>query len=438
VADQPTDNVRTSRGISRAVWDARGYAWYAKGDPEPIFKADGRLRTGGHRKRIPEADREITTVEFEEYTAQVRGRTDRRGGHVLNLGSVEEWKPYAPWIRSMAAQSSGWVMPKFGVLTPEQAEDAGWEVTSLPKHGAEVPSYSRPLAQLRPDKEIQTATWGHAHGGMTHKPQWKSFHPPGPCSICVNNMGRPVKHGKNGVMRPDTKPTCPCGVKHSPDKPPGRDANGNRTWYERPMPKKAARAHEEGPHHVAQADDPERGIEAGDLIQPFTGKHRAHRHRKLAKYLLTPGESAKRLDAHPWAREMFEDAELFWFVLESNLKADALLTYALKHERRWGIFDTASVTTWDTAEDVYEEAGKVTLSELRTFTEVVIRDRPVVVVADSDWSTNDAVRRQTARVVGLLAEYHTPAISVAPPEGPEMLDRRGRPLERHEKVGLDG
>lgn len=156
-----------------------------------------------------------------------------------------------------------------------------------------------------------------------------------------------------------------------------------------------------------------------------------HTHTTTARYLFPPGVSktvtrtwsdgteheirvkdkthsrAKRLDVHPAALALFDDAETVYFVLEGCLKADAVLSAVLRTGERASVFSVPSVTLWN----CYQHG------ELSAFVQHYLRGRRVIIVPDSDWEdpTKDgAVISQALYCWTALREWGLAAEVAAP------------------------
>jgi hypothetical protein len=152
----------------------------------------------------------------------------------------------------------------------------------------------------------------------------------------------------------------------------------------------------------------------GDLVVSTNGRHR---HWKHAKYLYTPGDTARRLGTNPLALERGwgDPDDLFVVVLEGTLKMCSVV------EAGYLAVDAGSVTLWGGGvERLDVEDGIENLyvhTELEEFATRHLRSRPVAVVCDSDWHSNPLVLEQTERVAAILNEAGARAVACAPPEG---------------------
>jgi hypothetical protein len=163
-----------------------------------------------------------------------------------------------------------------------------------------------------------------------------------------------------------------------------------------------------------------------------------HAHWRQAKYLYTPGNSARRLGTNPLSVESgYEADELFVVVMEGTLKMVAVT------EAGFPAIDAGSVTLWK-SESVWAEPdgdggfdGGEYL-ELDEFAERHLQGRPVAVVCDSDWHANRLVRDQTEKVTEILKARGARAVACAPPAGKKLGWRHPYTgAEMRAKLGVD-
>jgi hypothetical protein len=444
-------DIFSSRGIippwhkNGEIARARGYVRYEKGDPESVFLADDRLsRKYAEVDAFLPAFGEVLPDEVLPEDPEVDEESEESGRR-------RRRKTLNAWVRDRASFCGGWAMPKYAILTPDEAHAAGYDER-----------YGNPLAQLRPDEPIPGRSWGHDHAGMRHHKQHTQYHaakqvtllhPVGmPCSHCRRADGKAVVHRKakapeqrwrpcpvcghrhrepiecavSGCARHHRQdgPLCPCGGRHPKAK--------EKHWYQRPLPPGSIvrERHEIGKHH--------RHPDTGEVLVPLKG---AHRHRHMGKYQLTPGSSAKRFDRHPLAA--WDGIELAAIVLEGTPKNDSVVEWGRRTSVRIGVIDTASVTTWDALRvrqdpDRYDDDALVYtyLRELAAFAERHLQGIPTLVICDSDWVHNSLVRAQAFAVVEALDGYGVQALACAPEEGEKRWTRPDR-LVMRTKVGVD-
>lgn len=225
-----------------------------------------------------------------------------------------------------------------------------------------------------------------------------------------------------------------------PDVPlPGRPA---RHWARhRGLGAMARREHERS---VCEAFDPTkayhpRALRAvvphpdGDFLptghlHPATGQEVVpigadHRHHREAKYLYTPGGTARRLGTNPLVLERGWGTpdDLFVFVMEGTLKMCAVA------EAGYPVIDAGSVTLWNGTRAVWDDApwdpdfsylGDRLEREIDAFARLHLGGRTVAVICDSDWNENDNVREETDHVVRILEGHGARAVRCAPPSRP--------------------
>jgi hypothetical protein len=146
---------------------------------------------------------------------------------------------------------------------------------------------------------------------------------------------------------------------------------------------------------------------------------------KEAKYVYTPGRTARRLGTNPLARELptWDDPDaLFVFVLEGTLKMCSVV------EASYPAIDAGSVTLWHGGVEEGDSWSSRFVSEIERFAASHLVGRPVAVVCDSDWSTKDEVLWHTRKVTNVLNRAGARAVACAPPE--PGLDAAGKPLKR--------
>jgi hypothetical protein len=127
-----------------------------------------------------------------------------------------------------------------------------------------------------------------------------------------------------------------------------------------------------------------------------------------------------RLDVHPGAVPLLHRAHAnhgrVFFALEGCLKADAILSAGE------AVFSVPSVTLWDAP-------------ELEDFAKAWLKGTTVIIVADSDWESNDAVIAQALNCRTVLRRYIGEDVHVAAPPG---LSAPGHAKDcKHCKMGVD-
>jgi hypothetical protein len=288
-------------------------------------------------------------------------------------------KPYLGWVRHVVRGSGGWIMPKFAPLAA--GGHWAWEVN--------------PFAQLRPDLPVRGKSYDHNHHrGFRHKATGCPCH----------------TRGTHHQAWLDELVKAPDSLRMIP----------RRERWNPPLRGPALRAHEAGKMHV----DPQ------GTGEPFIPLEGWHHHVPEAKYQLTPGEGAKRWDINPVAalRGITPEHPLAVVCLEGTPKTDAIT------EAGYWCVGTPSVTSWD----AYEGLGPEATHELGLIADRIGSNTPTVVICDSDWHVNDAVRWQAIFVTLLLEGHGVTAVAAAPPEGADLGWNHGLTGERvMKKVGVD-
>lgn len=131
--------------------------------------------------------------------------------------------------------------------------------------------------------------------------------------------------------------------------------------------------------------------------------HNSRRKDKSVNY-------AKRIDVHPLALPMFEQAERVFFVIEGCIKADAILSTGE------AVFSVPSVTLWDAP-------------ELSQFIASYLQGKEVVIVCDADWFKNSAVMTQAMFCRTFLRRQGLEAALVAAPpyNQNDLEEKTGKP-----------
>jgi hypothetical protein len=246
----------------------------------------------------------------------------------------------------------------------------------------------------------------------------------------------------------------------------GRMVPFRKSYRTKPMPgdrtnpRSPRFKHEHGKHHIDQ--------ETGQPIplpgyDPETGRGaHVHRETKAGKYQFVPksdaskpkrgyhgedrytperqaefGNPAARFDRHPASTL---DADRCWIGFEGNLKADAILSAG---ERC--VINVAGVTLADTAVRGAEESefeGDLTDTDLYALYELeriapCLRDVPTIIVPDSDWLANPAVRTMALLCRDLLRHFSVPAVVAAPKPGKHLWTRPWDDVRVYKKRAAD-
>jgi hypothetical protein len=320
-------NIFKERGIDPELRDARGYARWERGDLDAILDTDPGFRV----------------VEPPQLSA----------------------------IRHFIGQQPGWVIRRWPVM----------------------PGLEPILAELRPDDAVQSAApeW-HEHpnpaggwrGHVDRKPEVPGFRTTARGLRVFEARG----HGGENVA----------------------ERHGHHDWakyWHVPQPYQERRWKHRHPAPPGPHSDPAAPLitDVADDQRAFTSHLRhIHSERRRREH---PGWSdgfgyehehvdrvkdetnpiARRLDAHPWARTRFSEAEVLFFGIEGCLKADAMLSHILRRDLPASVFSVPAVAQWHAP-------------ELERFVAEVVGERTVYVVPDADWIEKPDVIREalTARM----------------------------------------
>ena len=176
--------------------------------------------------------------------------------------------------------------------------------------------------------------------------------------------------------------------------------------------------HEWEVEHLRRFDvDPSRRVRKPKEYAQYREAHENpteyHGHAHEAKYVFPSGsKNAKRLDMHPGARPLLEQAKkdggVVFYALEGCLKADSLLT------KGQPVISVPSVSLWHP-------------TELATFAERhLLGGVTVVVLTDSDWRTNPNVMGYGMLATSYLTDLGVRAVFGAP-----------APIDDDPKTGID-
>jgi hypothetical protein len=172
---------------------------------------------------------------------------------------------------------------------------------------------------------------------------------------------------------------------------------------------------------------PRHAVVGDDLLTQIRPDSEVNMGDGPAKYVYTPGRTAKGLATNPRALELptWGDPEaLFVFALEGTLKMCAVV------EAGYPAIDAGSVTLWGGGYGEGDEWESRFVSDLEEFSARHLVGRPVAVVVDSDWRdpTKD-VLLHARKVTNVLRRAGAVAIACAPPEPP--------PNDVDDKWGVD-
>jgi hypothetical protein len=212
------------------------------------------------------------------------------------------------------------------------------------------------------------------------------------------DMARHINRSKSETKRKGKSPTDHRGknsnqphfhvhlgkYQHLPNERVDQITQHDHSWYVRREDQGKLRAHIK--HHHGG-------------IEPNPGLH--HYVRRNVKD--RKNGSATRLDIHPWAAERLQQAEIVFFVIEGLIKADAVLTYILKHDLPASVFSVPAVWQWDAP-------------ELPAFARWHLLGKRVYVVADADAYKNELGVMRPARLCQQkLSELGVDEVEIALP-----------------------
>jgi hypothetical protein len=283
------DSVRTSRGISRDVWEARPYVWWDKDDEEvgldPIRKAYEGLTQG--------------QVNFMLSLAR------QQPGWIINRHAVPHAFHVWPEIRPEDLVRTG---------PPTLHWHGDGEPTEFPNKGYSVlPCYSKAWKEhcdkinatdpdLEPDEAHERRQDPHRHENLA-----KYCFPP------AEKRDEPWLH--------------------------------NHDWYyDKPARLRAHRKkHHAKPSKIREKILKKKGVEwpPEEIMEgEHKGKH-VHTRRVKAEESL-----ARRLDVHPMAAGRWRKARRIYFGIEGCLKADSILSAIRREDRPESVFSVPSVSLW--------------------------------------------------------------------------------------------
>jgi hypothetical protein len=156
-------------------------------------------------------------------------------------------------------------------------------------------------------------------------------------------------------------------------------------------------------------------------------RHGRHRHRAIPRgYVFPPAPTingvkdkdidyASRIDVHPWAVPLFEDAEYVFFGIEGQLKSDSMLSHILDKGLPASVFSVPAVWLWQNAK------------ELPAFADRYLQGKTVIVVPDSDWYEKPGVELAATLCRARLEQLGLRACIAAPPQ----------PADGGERLGVD-
>lgn len=144
-------------------------------------------------------------------------------------------------------------------------------------------------------------------------------------------------------------------------------------------------------------------------------KKQASLDKSAVKYAFPPGEgSASRMEAHrdpQNIKNLTEGNGRVYFVMEGQIKADAVLSQIKKEDPKAAVVSVPSVTAWNE-------------KEVSWATNKYFKGRDVVLIPDADGVTNDAVVKQARTLSGRMVKDGAGRVTVASP--PLVKNKRGK------------
>jgi mutator protein MutT len=139
--------------------------------------------------------------------------------------------------------------------------------------------------------------------------------------------------------------------------------------------------------------------------------------KTAVKYAFPPGEgSASRMEAHQDPqniKNLTEGKGRVYFVMEGQIKADAVLSQVKKEDPKAAVVSVPSVTAWNEKEVAWA-------------TDKYFKGRDVILIPDADGVSNDAVVKQAKTLQGRMLNGGAGSVTVASP-----------PLVRNKRGGLE-
>jgi hypothetical protein len=341
---QDFDAVRTKRGISREVWEARPYMRW----PDPSTQGDSEVS-------LPD----VSVV----------------AGAYWGLDKYQR-----AFMTRLAKQSPGWVIVRHA-----------------------VPGFDHVYAEIRPDSKVETGPpIRHWHGSSDEVPE--NAHDPG-VSVLDHGSEAWEEHCRR-VNEDDDEPYSdheheesvhehPDAAKYVFAPSPKRD----EPWTHDHHADRSGRYYKEHPEAL------QRHIQDWHEEHPESVEWHVyggmHTHTRRVKDY--SNSLARRIDIHPMALPLLDQAEVVYFVIEGCLKADSILSVILREGRNESVISVPSVSLWHA-------------DELELFAERHLRSKTVVVVPDADWIKNDKIiAHARAAEYFLRKRCHTRAYVAAPP-----------------------
>jgi len=140
-----------------------------------------------------------------------------------------------------------------------------------------------------------------------------------------------------------------------------------------------------------------RDAAGNEIVVDPKGRHK-HVYRKEDKESNPP----TRIDVHPWAAALLDDAEEVFFSIEGTMKGDSVLSAIMREGRKASVVDVPSVTLWNAP-------------ELDEFIYLKLRGKRTIILPDADWVHNPLVIEQARLLRSYLRRRGVPDTYVAAP-----------------------
>jgi len=341
------------RGIDPIVRYARYYPRYRHDDPTPVRDAYARLKTDGQKAKVV------------SWAKQSDGILIYRHAALPGLPSVfPEMRPDNP-IRT-GQQTRHW-------------------------HGyGEPPEDDRWYRRMRP--RSSTVKKPEDDAGLAHRWKWHA-----------EPIGKMTDAQKKALERGEEPPNTEEVHLH--------DDLAKYVFPPDPWTTTDPREHQHHTSYPIPKNPPKRGkysnvMEAEERRRRHVEKYHngvdrddAHPHEWKVK---DRQGLARRLDVHPFAAPLFDEAELVYFVIEGCLKSDSVLSAIRREGRPESVFSVPSVSLW-------------LADELDEFIDQKLLGKTVIVIPDADWYKKDEVIEQARLCCLYLTRRGVRAFVAAPP-----------------------
>lgn len=375
-------NIFTERGISDEVRDARGYLWYSPDDPDP--------------------EKRFLSAQFESW-ADTTPRERR-------------------FINKVVRQAPGHVMfrsppPRMDLppIHPELRPDIKYGVKTKGPHyhyhgthiltGGELEDWAREKGYLKKWlKRIGTGEEPFDRAGIVGwgKDVVKWFDVGTPNTMARHINKKPKFPGDHRMAPDGTK--LDLGV--NPDAPHRHQPFAKYAFGLEPKIK-VERTYR---HDHVEDHESQRHIDRDHGGIDQVGRHEHKTGKMISVRDPSKPRTAARIDVHPMAVEKILADSVVFFVLEGELKADAVLS------ADGAVFSVPSVTLWDSCVELDRFLSAYIIGEEG-------RPKMLVVVPDADWYTNWMVASQARQVQARLHQLGVLNAYIAAP--PFELNLKG-------------